>query len=100
MLELTKNLIKEKEVLISKGFENLQEFKKEMVKSLELKTGVKFSVEEDYDGNSLIFQGVTEEGYLYFTVSLDDYTFIDLEDQTESQKYNDILWEIREELGL
>ena len=100
MLELAKKLIEEKEVLISKGFENLQEFKKEMIETLEEKTEVNFFVMEDYKENMLIFQGVTEEGYLYFLVSLDDYTFIDLEDQTESQKYNDILWKTKGDLGL
>ena len=56
---------------------------------------------EDYEENTLIFQGVIEEeGYLYFTVSLDDYTLLDLEDQTENQKYHDILWKVKEELGL
>ena len=37
MLELAKKLIEEKEVILRKGLDNLQEFKKEMIETLEEK---------------------------------------------------------------
>jgi len=100
MFKQVRELIKEKEAIISRENENFEKFTKEMIRVLEVETGVEFTAVEDVYENILKFYGVVEENYLYFSVSLEDYSIVDLEDQTDDQNYIDILFEIKEGLGL
>ena len=93
-------IIKEKEDLMNKVYENTELFKTEMIKTLNERTSLEFEVEvvDQEEEPLMIFKADTEYGYVYFIVDFEEYGVIDIDDYSDGKVYHDILWELKEEL--